>query len=96
MNVTTAPAVKSDKVEVPPAKDMSVAAYQAAQGFIQDRYPGPKRFSELYQSSIEQKGNTYTVTLSADDLGGATPVRYFFSVEMERNGATWTLKEIKR
>ena len=96
VNVVTIPAAKPAAIQAAPPSDMTAAAYEAAQGFIEEKYPGPKRFSELYQSTIAQDGNIYTVTLSADDLAGAAPVRYFFSVEMEHTNNTWKLKELKR
>ncbi|MFN7139992.1 MAG: hypothetical protein ACK4UN_11720, partial [Limisphaerales bacterium] len=79
-----------------PAIDLNASAYSAALKFVEERFPGPKRFSEMYQSSIERKGDLFVVTLSADDLGGTTPVRYFFSVEMESSSSGWTLKNIHR
>ena len=98
VNVVTLPASKPATTESAPAppNDMTAAAYEAAKGYVEEQYPGPKRFSDLYQSTIEQKGDVYTVSLSADELAGETPVRYFFSVEMEYSGNTWKLRQLKR
>lgn len=98
VNVASLPDVppqEAPAAPVPPS-DLSVAAFEAAKGFINHTYPGPKQFSPISQASIDQKENIFTVTLSADDIGGNAPVRYFFSVEMEVSSAGWKLREIKR
>jgi len=94
--VDAAPAKEEEKAAPVAPKDMTVAAYDAARKFVQEKFPGPKRFSELYQSSVDRNGNDFVVTLLVDELAGSTPVRYFLSVEMTFNGESWVLKEIKR
>ena len=95
VNVTTAPAVAS---VAKPAEtgDLTPAAYAAAIKFVEEKFPGKKRFSEMYNSSVERNGNSFAVTLSADDLSQAAPVRNFFRVEMEYNSGDWKLNEIKQ
>lgn len=80
----------------PVAVDLQVSAYQAAQNFINQRYPGQKTFSEPNQSSIESSGQRVKIVLLANEFDGDQPVRSFYQVEMERVGNDWKLINIQQ
>ncbi len=97
VNVVNAPDPEEPPaVEAVVMTDRKAAAYEAARNFIQERFPGDKEFADLNQSVIKENGDNYLVTISADELQGASPARHLYKVELNFVDGSWVLKDIRR